>query len=135
MGIKPRKDEKNKFSIGKICIISTIGVVIFFALLASFSVFALKNGINQSSYLPVGLISGGLSGFIVGFIVVRPVKSKGIVYGALTGFIQALFCSVILFIANNATAGTGIFILSGINILFASLGGITAVNLKFKKKY
>jgi hypothetical protein len=31
MGIKPRKDEKNKFSIGKICIVSTIGTLIFFA--------------------------------------------------------------------------------------------------------
>ncbi len=135
MGLKHGKDDKSKFSIGKICIISALGTVLFFLLLALFSAVALKKGINQSAFLPVGLVSGGLSAFIVGFAAVRPIKSKGILYGALAGSIQSLFCSVILFIANNRTAGTGIFILSGIMILFASLGGITAVNLKIRKKY
>ncbi len=135
MGNKPRKDDKNKFSIGKICTISVISTVLFFVMIALFSYFALKKGITQSVYLPVGLAIGGLSGFSGGFAVVRPIKEKGIMYGALSGFIQSLLSSVFLFIFNNGSAGTGILILSGIIIFFASLGGITAVNLKIKKKY
>ena len=135
MGSKSRVDEKNGFNIAKVTAVSLIGSVLFFSFTALFSLFALKNNISSSTYMPSGLIAGAVSAFIAGFITVRPIKQKGALYGALSGFFQALICSIVLFIVNGGSAGTGIFILSGLMILLSATGGISAVNLKIKKKY
>lgn len=134
-GKSSRKDEKLGSPINKIIIASVIGSVLYFAMLAVFAAAALKKGMEASSYMPVGLVLGAVSGFLSGFTAVRPIKEKGALYGALTGFIQSLINSIVLFIVNGGAAGTGIFILAAIVIILAAVGGIAAVNLKIKKKY
>lgn len=131
-----RRDEKQLSSpYVKIIIGSSAGCVLCFILIALAAVMALKSGLSSSVYMPLGMFFGALSAFLGGFIAVRPIKQRGALYGALSGLLQSLICSVILFVANGYTAGNGIFILSAIIILCSALGGIAAVNLKIKKRY
>lgn len=132
---KSRRDEKKATPISKIVIGAVLGSVLYFMFLAIFALFALKSNVSISSYMPVGIFMGALTAFVGGFAAVKPLKEKGALYGALTGVIQALICSIVLFIVNSAVAGNGIFILMAVIIAAAAGGGIAAVNLKTKKKY
>ena len=70
-----------------------------------------------------------------GFFSVRPIKEKGAIYGALSGAIISVLVTTVLFLINNSSAGSGIFIVMGLILAGGIVGGITAVNLKTKKKY
>lgn len=130
-----RRNEESGNNYVRILIGSAVSAVIFFVLLALFALFSLKNGTNGSVYVPAGIAFALLSGLAGGFATVRPIKQKGVPYGALSGFIASLFCSAVLFIVNGSKAGSGLFVLAGIMILGGAAGGIGAVNLKVKKKY
>ena len=132
---KTRRDEKRASPQIKIIIGSAIGTVLYFLIVAVAAVAVLKSGSGTSVYMPIGFAAGVLSGFAGGFAAVRPIKEKGAMFGALSGLGQALLCSIVLFIVNKATAGSGMFILSLIIIICSALGGIAAVNAKRKKKY
>ncbi len=138
MGEKKKSSHREKStSAPYIKILTGVAVssVLYFAVLALFSAIALNSGVSASSYMPAGMATGALTGFLCGFIVVRPIKEKGFLYGAVSGFVHSLVCSAVLFVVNNASAGNGIFILCALIIAFSVLGGIAAVNLKIKKKY
>ena len=122
-----RRNEESGNNYVRILIGSAVSAVIFFVLLAMFALF--------SVYVPAGIAFALLSGLAGGFATVRPIKQKGVPYGALSGFIASLFCSAVLFIVNGSKAGSGLFVLAGIMILGGAAGGIGAVNLKVKKKY
>ena len=130
-----RREEKSAAPYAKIIIGSIAASVLYFIILAVFSALALDSGFSESSYMPAGMAAGALTGFAGGFIAVRPVKEKGLLYGLISGAVQALICSVVLFSVNGASAGNGIFILSALILLFAVFGGVAAVNMKAKKKY
>lgn len=131
-----RSKEKDTSTLNKILIGSVIGTVFFFGIISLFSILILKtDAFSSSLYMPMGLVSGALSAFTGGFITVRPVRKNGAGYGALTGFIQALISSAAVFFINGNKVGTGLFILMAVIIASGSLGGISAVNLKVKKRY
>lgn len=130
-----RRSEEGGNNYIRIFVGSAVSVIMFFVLLALFALFSLKNGANSSLYVPAGIVFALLSGIAGGFAAVRPIKQKGIPYGALSGLISSLFCSAVLFVVNGNKAGSGLFILAGLIILGSAAGGIGAVNLKFKKKY
>ena len=131
-----RSKESDSLNYKNILIGSVLGSVLFFVLISLFSLMLLKSEIVSASfYMSSGLISGAVSAFIGGFAAVRPVKKNGAVAGALAGFIQALICSAAVFFINDNNSGTSIFILMGLIIAFSVAGGISAVNLKIKKRY
>lgn len=132
---KSRREEKQSAPFLRIVIAAVSGAVFYFVLIAVFAAFALKSGAGVSSYMPAGLAAGAVSCLFSGFAAVRPIKEKGAVYGSLTGLIQAVVSSIVLFIVNHASAGNGLFILSAIMMICGMLGGIAAVNMKKRKKY
>ena len=119
----------------KVAVGAAVSTVLYFVLLAIFAAMSLKSGISASIYLPAGLVFGAISGFVGGFLCVRPIKEKGVLFGFISGIVQAVVCCAVLFAINGGSAGNGLFILFGIITVFSALGGITAVNLKIKKKY
>lgn len=133
-GSTSKKDDSG-FPIKQVTLASMFGVAIFFLFLIAASAVSLKSSLNQSLYFAVGLVAGAFSGLISGFIALKFIKEKGIVYGAAVGIVQSLVSAIIVFILNDCKAGNGIFFLIGIIILFSSLGGILAVNIKKKIKY
>ena len=132
---RSRREDNKSSPISKIMIGAVLGTVLYFVVLALFALFALKSNAGTSSYMPVGMALGALTAFAGGFAAVKPLKQKGAVFGAVTGLVQALMCSIILFIVNKAVAGTGIFILMALITVAAAGGGIAAVNVKIKEKY
>lgn len=138
MGVKnksSRKESKYNTKLINVSVGAVISTVLFFGLLAVFAALSLKSGFSASLYLPAGLLSGAVSAFLGGFICVRPIKEKGALFGLVSGVVQAVVCSAVLFALNGGAAGNGLFILFGIITAFSVLGGIAAVNLKIKKKY
>ena len=138
MGGKQRsnsKNENNQSLLMKIAIGTAISVVLYFIFIALYAFVSLKTGASASVYMPVGIVLGVLAGLIGGFAAVRPVKQKGFVLGALTGLASAVICAAILFIVNGNKAGNGVFFLMAAIISGSAAGGISAVNLKIKKKY
>jgi len=128
-----RREKKKTSPIIKIIMGSAVSVVLFFALIAIFSLIYLNTG--STAYLASGIISGAVSAFAGGFAAVIPIKEKGALFGAASGVISSLICDCIIFLINNSSAGLGMLILSGVMILFSCVGGIAAVNIKKKKKY
>ena len=138
MGGKTRtssvKDNRRSFAtIVSIGIV--VSVVLYFALIAVYAAIVLKSGAMTSYFMPIGITMGLISAYAGGFVSVRPLKEKGLLWGAITGFVSSLLCSVFIFILNDNKAGKGIFILMIAMIVSGALGGLTAVNLKIRKKY
>lgn len=131
-----RSKDNNSSYLNKIIFGSVTGTVLFFTLISLFALIILKTDVFSSSlYMPMGLISGALSAFISGFVAVRPVRKNGAAYGALTGFVQALICSAAAFFINGNKVGSGLFILMAVITALGCAGGISAVNLKVRKRY
>lgn len=129
-------NENNSSGMNRILISAAVGIAMFFVLISLVSLLALKSDIiSQSMYMPLGIFCGAVSSFICGFIAVRPVRKNGAVTGALSGFANALVCSAAVFFINGNNAGKGIFILMAVMIVSGAIGGISAVNLKSRKKY
>lgn len=134
---KSSRSKENSSSNYKMIIFGAItGIVLFFTFVSLFAFVILKTEMfSDSFYMPAGLISGALSSFIGGFAAVRSVKKNGVVNGALCGLIQALVCSAAVFFISGKNLGSGIFILMAVIVVLGALGGISAVNLKVKKRY
>ncbi len=131
-----RSKDNETLNYNKILICSLIGTVMFFFIISFFSFIALKTDfLTKSLYMPIGILSAAVSSFICGFMSVKKTKKNGALFGSVTGLAQALISSLILFLINNRKSGTGIFILIVIFVAFGAIGGISAVNMKVRKKY
>ena len=138
MNSKPnsrKKDDNDSLNIKNIFIGTVLGMVMFFGLTSLYTLLYLENSGNASMFKPIGIIFGFLGASLGGFITARPIRKKGAIFGGITGATVALTLSVVLFFVNNSSAGMGIFIFMGVTLLGGIIGGITAVNLKIKKKY
>lgn len=129
------KKEETGFPFKSVIIPSVFSSVLFFIFLGVGALVFLKNSASSSVYLPFAVGAGAFCGFICGFISARMIKNRGLFYGALSGFIQSLITSLVIFILNKGVAGNGIFVLIGVIVVLSALGGVTAVNLKKKIKY
>lgn len=132
---KSSKGENSRLPFVPVILTSVISTLLFFAFIALYALFSLKTSSDRSLYMPVAIICGALSGFICGFAVARMTKVKGMLYGGISGFVYSLLSSSVIFIMNKGVAGNGIFILIAVAVIAASLGGVSAVNIKKKIKY
>ena len=134
---KNSRSKDNSLSNYKnIAICSAIGTIMFFMLIALFSFVSLKSDLlSKSLYIPIGFFSAAASGIVSGFLTVRKNKKNGALFGALTGLIQGVVSSVICLFINNRSSGSLIFILAAVFVVFGAIGGISAVNVKVRKKY
>lgn len=131
-----RSTDNGSSIINKIIIGSVIGSALFFIFVSLISFLALRtDAISQTAYMPSGLFAGALSSFVGGFITVSPIKKNGALSGALSGLLQALLCSAVMFFINGNKSGIGTLIFMAVSVALGAVGGISAVNMKIKKKY
>lgn len=112
----------------KTAIGSGVSLVVFFllALLAGFVLWKNDADINYFKYVIFAL--SAVSGFIGGFVAVRPVRKNGIAFGALSSVVPcAIIILVSVLIAKSSVSVTG-WIFIALYILFSAIGGIVAVN-------
>lgn len=125
-------DTKN--IIIKILIGSGVGTAVFFALTALSAFILLQNDSDTPIYKYIILLAGAISGFLSGFVAVRPLRKNGIAFGsvsALPVYLIAVLVSVLI-----ARSGIGLigWILLAVMVVFASVGGIVAVNKRKKTR-
>ena len=107
---------------------SGVSLIVFFllALLAGFILW--KNDVDTASFKYVILAMSVVSGFVGGFVAVRPIRKNGIAFGALSSVVA---CAVIILVSvlltKNAVSITG-WIFIALYIMFSAIGGIVAVN-------
>ena len=130
-----RKEDSKSTFFNKLLIGSILGFLVFFAFVALYALVSLKTNGDTSLYKPAGWIMGFISGVIGGFVSVRPIKEKGAIFGALSGATVSFLVATVLFLINNSSAGSSVFVIMGLIIAGGIAGGITAVNLIIKKKY
>lgn len=112
----------------KTAIGSGVSLVVFFllALLAGFVLWKNDADINSFKYVIFAL--SAVSGFIGGFVAVRPVRKNGIAFGALSSVVPcAIIILISVLIAKSSVSVTG-WIFIALYILFSAIGGIVAVN-------
>lgn len=131
---RARGEKQDAFPLKNILIGAAAGTALFMLMLLAACAVILKADVSAGLYSVIGLAAGALSALAGGFTAVRPLRRNGIPFGALTGIIQAIAVSVVIFAANSASAGTKLFLLMGLTVLFAVAGGIAAVNLKKRRK-
>lgn len=125
---KPQAGTDIKTVIIKTLIGSLVGVVLFFAFTALASLILWKTDADESIYKFISLLIGAVAAFAGGFVAVRPTRKNGIVFGSLSAlpvYLLEILASVLV-----SKSGIGLigWILLAVQILFAALGGIIAVN-------
>lgn len=112
----------------KTAIGSGVSLVVFFllALLAGFVLW--KNDADTNSFKYIIFALSAVSGFIGGFVAVRPIRKNGIAFGALSSVVPcAIIILISVLIAKSSVSVTG-WIFIALYILFSAIGGIVAVN-------
>lgn len=125
--IKPQMNDIRTVAI-KTLTGSLVGLVIFFLLTAVATAVLWKTDADSEMYKYILLVIGAISAFICGFVAVRPVRKNGIVFGALSVLPTYLITIIVSMLISKSGIGLFGLILLGIQILFAAIGGIIAVN-------
>lgn len=125
---KPKAEANLKTIIIKALIGSVAGTALFFALTALTSFICLKNDSSQESYRFFMLAIGAVSGFICGYLAVKPVRKKGFLTGALSVLPMYLITACVSMLASHGGLGVVGWILCGVLLVAGSIGGIIAVS-------
>ncbi len=81
------------------------------------------------------LLSTVLCIFLAGFLTARRRRSKGFLMGSLAGVLYVAMAYIVsVFAFGNLTPGTGLLKLFGLGMGIGALGGITGINLRFRKR-
>ena len=122
------KDSSVKNIAIKTAIGSAVSLISFFALVAVAAFVLWKNDSDTASFKYIISVIGALSGFLGGFVAVRPVRKNGIAFGALSALIPcALIILASALIAKGSISAAG-WVFIAVNVIFAVVGGIVAVN-------
>lgn len=122
------KDSSVKNIAIKTAIGSAVSLISFFALVAVAAFVLWKNDSDTASFKYIISVIGALSGFLGGFVAVRPVRKNGIAFGALSALIPcALIILASALIAKGSISAAG-WVFIAVNVIFAAVGGIVAVN-------
>lgn len=109
------------------------GVVVCVIILLLFSALISTQNIPHSMINPLATLAISIGAFVAGWLCVRVMREKGLIYGAICGVVMIL----ILLIA-SAIAGSGLgmpFLFKAVFALLCSmLGGVASVNKKQKKR-
>lgn len=130
-----RRGEASGFPIKRLVLCSVISSGIYFILLFIFACAELSMGLGTKFYMPCGLVMSAVTAFLGGFAALRKIREKAFQFGALTGFVQAFICGVILFAVNSFNGGTGIFITFAVMIAFSVAGAVVSANLRIKNRF
>ncbi len=110
----------------KIIIGSTVGVALFFALMALMSAISLKLDLDESRYKYFMIAIGAIIGFVCGYITVKPVRKKGALLGAVSVIPAGMIILLFSFYFGHGGIGTVGWIFALISVVFGMLGGAVA---------
>ncbi len=107
---------------------SAVGLAGFFVLTLLGSFILWKKDSDTEIFKYIMLVFGALSGFVCGFVAVRPIRKNGIAVGALSALPPYLIIMLVSVLVAKSGIGLIGWILFGVMLLFSAIGGIVAVN-------
>lgn len=122
------KDSSLKNIAKKTAIGSVASLLSFFALTALAALILWKNDSDTASFKYIISAIGAVSGFLGGFIAVRPVRKNGIAFGALSALVPCVLILAVSALLTKSPISIAGWIFIAVNILFSAIGGIVAVN-------
>lgn len=122
------KDSSLKNIAKKTAIGSVASLLSFFALTALAALILWKNDSDTASFKYIVSAIGAVSGFLGGFIAVRPVRKNGIAFGALSALVPCVLILAVSALLTKSPISIAGWIFIAVNILFSAIGGIVAVN-------
>lgn len=122
------KDSSLKNIAKKTAIGSVASLLSFFALMALAALILWKNDSDTASFKYIVSAIGAVSGFLGGFIAVRPVRKNGIAFGALSALVPCVLILAVSALLTKSPISIAGWIFIAVNILFSAIGGIVAVN-------
>lgn len=111
-----------------VCSISSILVKLFLILMAA--IIISKNDIVPEILYLFWFVIAAISAFISGFAAGKIFRSKGFLWGAISGCSGALILILLLLVYSQFNFDFMIFMILPIEILTGSIGGIISSNLK-----
>lgn len=109
---------------------SVISFVFSVIILLILSAVLVNYDISKASVKYLWFIVAVIGGFAGGACCGKFVKSKGIIWGALSAVIVSLILIVIFYIFNTFNVSVFCFILMPIYAVFGALGGVISSNLR-----
>ncbi|MBP3938222.1 MAG: TIGR04086 family membrane protein [Clostridia bacterium] len=122
------KDSSLKNIAKKTAIGSVASLLSFFALTALAALILWKNDSDTASFKYIVSAIGAVSGFLGGFIAVRPVRKNGIAFGTLSALVPCVLILAVSALLTKSPISIAGWIFIAVNILFSAIGGIVAVN-------
>ena len=130
VNIKRRKSKKEYNIFSVIAFSSVFSVVLFFALLAAFSLFIMKNHTETTLLQTFVIVSAGISTMFSAFICSYSVKAKRLIIGMLDSIFISVCEFIVLICFNNAELTWKVYFIIPITLLTAFLGCVLGINLK-----
>ena len=126
--------EFNKFKFIKGVVISLIlGEIVLLLLLGITSIILTSTGILNNTILEIALtVICGISAFVCGFTSSKISKVKGLINGAICGFLFFLIILSAGLIMMDGTLTLFTFLKFIVSLLFGAVGGIIGLNKKEK---
>ena len=118
----------------KILIGSGVGTALFFVLTALSAFILLQNDSDVNSYKYIMLLVGAISGFLSGFVAVRPLRKNGIAFGAVSALPMYLIAIIVSILLSRSGIGLIGWIMLALTMFFSAIGGIVAVNKRKKTR-
>ena len=101
--------------------------------LGLFSLVFSSRNVPQAAVMPIACVSIAIGAFAGGFAAARLLKSKGMLMGAVTGFLLFILLYVTGAAMHQINQGTLAFLKLVLALLAGSVGGIAGVNTKHGK--
>ncbi len=122
------KDNSLKNIAIKTAIGSAVSLISFFALLTLAAFILWKNDSDTASFKYIVSALGAVSGFVGGFVAVRPVRKNGLVFGVLSALVPCVVIILVSALVAKSSLSAAGWVFLAVNILFSAIGGIVAVN-------
>lgn len=108
-----------------------IKIYLFFILylFLSSAIYSLVIYFNKNNFNPIiQIIIGSIGYLLIGFCYGNAIHKKGLLFGLLIGLVHFFLIKGIFFLAQNTFDFS--FLLLGIDVLLAGIGGILGMNFK-----
>ncbi len=127
-------NDNKSTTIKAILLGTVIGVLLFFILIALFSFIFLKSGSLPYDFITIiSLMIGSIGAFFSGYLSVRILREKGLLYGCIAGFILFFLIYIIGAIAYQEVASIKTLLRCLVMVLAGSIGGVIGVNKKSRR--
>lgn len=108
-----------------ISVVLTLGVFLIFAIILSYT------PLGEEAIVYIAYITEIVAALVAGFIPAKRAGTKGLLTGAVSGFLYILIIWIVASLASDGFfMGSHILTMAGLSVIAGAIGGITGVNTK-----